>query len=450
MGGLTNLTLKELFSLIDYKISDRFNNFIFPRHLATDSRSVIEGGAFVALEGSKVDGHNFIAQAVQNGASLIIYKRGKAINIPDNIARVELEDPERDLAKAASLRLKAYPPKEIIAITGSVGKTSTRAALEKIMSLKFKTHSPEKSFNTLIGCTATILAMPSDTQALILEFGANKPGEIEELTNYFQPSTAILTSINPVHLEGFKTIEGVLNEKLKITSSKNIKRVIYNADNQKLREAMENKNNSFSVGCDTNFDYVIDFSDSLYELPALKFKISHDNKSADITAHIWGKHAAVPLSLALAAGVELGIDFDECAQALNNFRALSGRGRVIFLEGGKFLIDDAYNANPASMTASLKTFNDIACENKAVILGEMRELGANAVKFHEELEPLLKNIPNVILTGKIWREAFNKSEYNIFDTWQESLEAIKKINWTGLLIKGSNSIGLSNIVRVLS
>ncbi len=454
MGGGKNLTLEKLFALINVNVPEKFKDFVFPSHLATDSRNVIKNGAFVALEGAKTDGHNFIKQALENGASLLIIKEGKnIIDVPEHIPVIKLKDPEKDLARLASLRLKNYCPENVIAITGSVGKTSTRAALEKVLSTELKTHSPEKSFNTLIGCTATILAMDLDTQALILEFGANKPGEIEELTNYFAPSTVILTSVNPVHLEGFKSVEGVLNEKLKITASKNLQRIIFNNDNELLHNALIKNSHAKSVGQNSNSDYVINFDEAKFELPALKFNITHANKTLSLKANVWGEHMSYPLSLAVATGVELGLRFEKCVSALNNFEALGGRGRIIFYDDNqKFLIDDAYNANPASMSASLKTFNVIDCENKVAVLGEMRELGNDEIKFHAELFPLLKNIEHVILTGKLWREAFANLEnhFEFVDTWPEALELVKRISWRGLLVKGSNSIGLSNIVKALS
>ncbi|MBQ7267149.1 MAG: hypothetical protein IJR11_02150, partial [Synergistaceae bacterium] len=147
-----NMTLKEIFDEVE--IPEGFENFEFPGHLATDSRDVEKGGAFVALEGEKTDGHKYIPQAIENGAALIILRKGKnpgGLNVPV----IELENPERDLADAASRKLKAHPLSDIIAITGSVGKTTTRAALQKVLAPHFKIHAPERSFNTLIGCTAT-------------------------------------------------------------------------------------------------------------------------------------------------------------------------------------------------------------------------------------------------------------------------------------------------------
>ncbi|MBQ6969940.1 MAG: UDP-N-acetylmuramoyl-tripeptide--D-alanyl-D-alanine ligase [Synergistaceae bacterium] len=441
-----NMTLKEIFDEVE--IPEGFENFEFPGHLATDSRDVEKGGAFVALEGEKTDGHKYIPQAIENGAALIILRKGKnpgGLNVPV----IELENPERDLADAASRKLKAHQLSDIIAITGSVGKTTTRAALQKVLAPHFKIHAPERSFNTLIGCMATIMAMPKETEILILEFGANKPGEIRELTEYFPPSIAILTAVAPVHLEGFGSVEGVLSEKMEITNSENLRKIIFNNDNEYLSEAFKYYVKSMGVGENKDADFVISHDTSEYTLPAMSFVLAHrqTQEIARFTANLWGKHNALPLAIASATANELNISLQECAESLRDFEALTGRGRVIILEGGKkFLVDDAYNANPASMSASLETFAKVKCSKKAAVLGEMRELGENSVSYHSELEPLLEGIDTVILVGKIWREAL-KGDYIFVDTWQEALTKIPE--YRGLLIKGSNSIGLGNIVKEL-
>ena len=446
--ALMNMTLAELFD----DVPENFADMEFPNHLATDSRDVIKGGAFVALEGEKADGHNFISQAVSNGAGLVIVRKGKnpgGLSVPV----IELENPERDLAAIASKKLKAHSLDEIIGITGSVGKTTTRAALQKVLSPHFNVHAPERSFNTLIGCTATIMAMPKETEILILEFGANKPGEIRELTDYFPPTTAILTAVAPVHLEGFGTVEGVLREKMEITTAPDIRKIIFNNDNEYLSEAFKYYVKSMGVGENKDSDFVISHDTSEYALPAMSFVLAHrvTQEIARFTVNIWGKHNAVPLSLASAVGHELNISLQECAESLRDFQALSGRGRVIILdEGKKFIVDDAYNANPASMRASLETFARVKCSGKVAVLGEMRELGENSAMYHAELSPLLEGIDNVILVGEIWRESV-KGDYVFADGWQAALEALRNIpEWQGLLVKGSNSLGLSNIVREIT
>ena len=436
-----NMTLEELFD----NVPENFARMEFPNHLATDSRDVEKGGAFVALEGEKTDGHKYIPQAVSNGAGLVIVRKGKnpgGLPVPV----IELENPERDLASIASRKLKAHDLKDIIG-------TTTRAALQKVLSPRFKVHAPERSFNTLIGCTATIMAMPKETEILILEFGANKPGEISELTEYFPPSIAILTAVAPVHLEGFGTVEGVLNEKMRITNSANLRKIIFNNDNEYLSEAFKYYVKSMGVGENKDSDFVISHDTSEYTLPAMSFVLAHriTQEIARFTVNIWGKHNAVPLSLASAVAHELDIPLQESAESLRDFEALTGRGRVIILdEGRKFVVDDAYNANPASMRASLETFARVKCAGKVAVLGEMRELGTNAPMYHAKLAPLLEGIDMVILVGEIWREAL-KGDYVYAEDWRKALEVLKGIDgWQGLLVKGSNSIGLSNIVREIT
>ncbi|MBR2207736.1 MAG: UDP-N-acetylmuramoyl-tripeptide--D-alanyl-D-alanine ligase [Synergistaceae bacterium] len=452
-----NMNLKDLFALINVEVSEKIAELEFPFHLATDSRDVMKGGAFVALEGEKTDGHKYIPQAIENGAALLIVRTGKNPGV--DVPTVELENPERDLARLASLKLKYHLEnqnlQEVIAITGSVGKTTTRAALQLVLKQKFKLHAPERSFNTLIGCTATIMAMPLETEILILEFGANKPGEIRELTDYFPPTMSVLTAVAPVHLEGFGDIEGVLNEKLEITHSPLMTSIVYNNDNELLNEAFRYVVKSMGVGESKDSDFVISYDTSEYKLRALSFLIAHrpTQEIARFTVKLWGKHNAVPIALAASVGHELGLSLQECSDALADFQAIEGRGRVIGLGEDKFLVDDSYNANPASMSASLKTFAGVELPGKIAILGEMRELGEDAAKYHAELENLFENLDCVILTGKIWHEAIKNPKYIFVETWQEALDAAKKFisenEWHGILVKGSHSIGLENVVKAI-
>ena len=297
------------------------------------------------------------------------------------------------------------------------------------------------------------MAMPLDTEILILEFGANKPGEIRELTDYFPPTMSVLTAVAPVHLEGFGDIQGVLNEKLEITRSPLMTSIVYNNDNELLNEAFKYVVKSMGVGESKDSDFVISFDTSEYKLRALSFLIAHrpTQEIARFTVKLWGKHNAVPIALAVAVGHELGLSLQECSDAFENFQALEGRGRVIGLGEDKFLVDDAYNANPASMSASLKTFAGVDLPGKIAILGEMRELGEDSVKFHAELENLLENLDCVILTGSIWREAIKNEKFIYVDSWQEALESAKdfmnKNEWHGILVKGSHSISLENVVK---
>ena len=451
----SRLSLGEMFALVGEELPEEHRSLPFPGHVATDSRDVQPGGAFVALEGERTDGHRYIPQALERGAGLIVLRRGKrppGVSVPC----VELAAPEQDLAKMASAYLARADLDEVVAVTGSVGKTTTRAALKEVLGRRFALHSSDRSLNTRIGCTATALAMPLDAEALLMEFGANKPGEIAELTELFPPTLALITHVAPVHLEGFGTVEGVLKGKMEIAGSSRLRRFLYNGDNALLRDAARALRSSaglFGVGRAGGADFQISAPQfKMTEgMPALSFKLTNrSGEAAIISANVWGEHIAYPLAFAAATGSVLGMPLEQCAEALRGFRCLPGRGRVLLLEGGRFLVDDAYNANPASMRASLETFASLQIRGKMAVLGEMREMGGDAARYHRELAPLLDGLENVVLVGDLWREALPGAPGRSFvGNWEEALELAREKDWTGLLVKGSNSLALGNIVDAL-
>lgn len=437
---------------------------LFGRHIATDSRDVRPGGAFVALEGEKTDGHNYIKQALDNGAELIVVRTGKRPEYLSEDLCIELARPETDLAIIAGFYLLDVKSdkklKDIIAVTGSVGKTTTRETINKILSKKFKVHSAENSFNTRIGCMATVLAMPQDAEILLMEFGANHPEEIADLAALFPPTTAIITQVAPVHLEGFKNIQGVLNAKMEITQSKGLKKFLYNADNELLKDAalnlkLDREFKKYAVGNNsadfkiknTRFDF-----DLKSGMPLLKFKL---NKN-EIQAAVWGEHNAYALAFAAAVGNLAGISPEECAEILRGFEPLDGRGKIYKLNNlnNDILIDDAYNANPASMRASLETFIKIDALNfkKIAVLGEMREMGDESVKYHAGLNDLINKIDVAVLVGETWPKAIKPREGVYFvESWQDALKIINN-NYNNaqgrfILVKGSHGTELGNLVN---
>ena len=448
-------SLVEMFALIGKSLPEEAAGRPFPAHVATDSRCVEPGGAFIALEGERVDGHRYIPQALERGAGLIVVRRGKR---PDGlpVPCVELEEPEQDLARMASAYLRSLGVPEVVAVTGSVGKTTTRAALQQVLGGRFRLHAATRSLNTRIGCACTVLAMPQDAEVLLLEFGANKPGDILELTSLFPPTSAAITQVAPVHLEGFASLEGVLRGKMEIVRSPRLRRFLYNFDCLPLRDAalgMGGTAETLSIGGD-GADCCIEAP--RFEMrgnrPELTFRLRNQyGATARFSAGVWGTHLALPLAFAAAFGGLKGIGLAECAEALKGFQPLEGRGRILSLDGGRrFLVDDAYNANPESMRASLATFAGLQVEGKMAILGEMREMGRETLRCHRALEPLLNGLGSVVLVGDAWRSALpERPGFAFVRNWQEALQIAAGTSWTGLLVKGSNSLGLQNVVQSL-
>lgn len=459
MEDKSRLSVGEMFALIGVEVEPGFEALPFPRHVATDSRDVERGGAFVALEGERTDGHRYIARAVENGAALIVARRGKRPqDLP--VPCVELEEPERDLARLASEYLRRVAPGEVVAVTGSVGKTTTREALRRVLETRFRVHSADRSLNTRIGCTATVLAMPPGTELLLLEFGANKAGEIAELAALFPPTTAVVTQVAPVHLEGFLSVEGVLRAKMEITRSARLRRFLYNFDNPPLREAAGELSgvSTASVGSERGADFLVEAPRFALEgaLPVLAFRLRGGGEETLVRAALWGCHLALPLAFAVAVGRLLGLSLEDGASALQGFGGIGGRGRVLPAAGRKgFVVDDAYNANPLSMRSSLETFISLQVEGpKMAVLGEMREMGPEAARYHRDLEPLIEGLDEVVLVGEIWFEALKGRERRpgcrFVRSWDEALEAAQAAGWTAILVKGSNSLELERVVEGLA
>ena len=456
MEDSARLSVGEMFALIGAEVGRGVEGIPFPAHVATDSRDVERGGVFVALEGERTDGHRYVPQALEKGAALIVVRCGKRPEDPA-VPCVELEDPERDLARLASAYLRRTAPEEVVAVTGSVGKTTTREALRRVLRTRFRVHSADRSLNTRIGCTATVLAMPPDAELLLLEFGANKAGEIAELSELFPPTTAMVTQVAPVHLEGFRSVEGVLRAKMEIVGSGRLRRFLYNFDNPLLRGAAAGLSGPSvdSVGMECGADFLIEEPRFTLEgvLPFLTFRLRGGGDEACIRSGLWGRHLALPLAFAAAAGCRLGIPLREGAAALEGFRGIKGRGRILPAAGREgFVVDDAYNANPLSMRSSLETFLSLrSVTPKMVVLGEMREMGPDAVRYHRELEPLIDEVDEAVLVGELWRGALEEKPNRRFvGGWREALDAARAAEWAGSLVKGSNSLELERVVEGLA
>ena len=215
------------------------------RQWRSDSREVVKGDAFAAIKGAKTDGHMYIRSVIEQGASLLLVDRDEIPKVSalqgefENVTVIAVNDVKSALARIAQKYLDAVSP-YVIGITGSVGKTTVRELTVSVLKSRYKVHSAIRSFNTVLGCSLTILAMPADTEMLVLELGTNHFGEIAEMVALFPPQTAVITEVAPAHLEGFGSVEGVLNAKIEICGSKKLKEIIFNNDNVLLREYMLN------------------------------------------------------------------------------------------------------------------------------------------------------------------------------------------------------------------
>ena len=428
-----------------------------PSRFLADSRLVRKGDAFVAFRGETTDGHSFIPDAVSRGASLILCEDRDGV--PESTASIRVENMVRDLPEMARRRLEAAGGMELVAVTGSVGKTTTREMLRNCLATSFRVHAAEHSYNTLIGCALAVLSLPPGTDILILEMGTSHPGEIRETVKFFPPTIALVTEVAEAHLEGLGSLEGVLDAKLEIAESPRLKAFFFNGDNPSLLARSASLPSSvlrFSVGKGENDFRIQNPEYSLHHgASRLAFDFSYPGGMFSVISGLFGIHSAYPLGFALAVSFYLGASRDRVAEELEKLVPIAGRGRTVELPSGILLIDDAYNANPASMRASLAEVARLPGDRKVAVLGEMRELGERSLSRHGDMVPLFRGYRRIYLTGEMWKRYLDERGDIPDAMYVDDLEALGRRlraeleRGDVLLVKGSHGNRLDRLVTFL-
>lgn len=437
------------------------NNLFLPLRITVDSRDVEKDDAFLAISGTRYDGHNFIDQALNRGACLIIGQRSSVEPWLQKIAAASASAilfenrPEDDVVELARLYLKKIAPK-VVAVTGSVGKTTTRSLLARVLGSRYKVHQARKSHNTAIGCAMTILSMPLETEILILEMGCNHFGEIAQMVELFPPHIAIITEVAPAHLEGLATVEGVLRAKLEIAQSRCLKVLSYNIDNDCLRKELSSR---------SGFELIpVGFHEQArMRLIAAQLKLNQgqpcltvqgqwqDEDSMILESPLFGRHHAYSLAFAAAIGRYLDIPYPQ--DALIYSGPMPGRGVIRQLSGGGLIIDESYNANPLSMKAALSAFAELIPSHEGwAVLGAMGELGDQSFDLHHELLCQAPLPAHLLLVGQGWPNSELPPSAIRLNTLEEATEILRSSfkSSSSILIKGSRIWKLEKLIEVIS
>jgi len=357
-----------------------------------DTRTLAPGDVFVALRDQR-DGHAFVTRAFERGAAAALVERGYARNASDG-ALLRVHDPLealRSIARAARARSQA----DIVAVTGSVGKTGTKEALRECLSRLGATHAAEKSFNNHWGVPLTLARMPARARYGVFEIGMNHAGEIAPLSKLVRPRVAVITTVEPVHLQFFASVAGIAEAKAEIFAGLDAGgTAVLNRDNAFFdllqRRAREVRARIVSFGRHVDADV----------RPEV-WAVGADG--SDIVVRVGGKRIAYRLaalgahiaqnSLAVVAALfALGADVEAAVPALAGITAAKGRGarRELSLEDGALLlIDESYNANPASMRSALAAMATVPRQRfkrRIAVLGDMLELGDDSARLHEDLK----------------------------------------------------------------
>jgi UDP-N-acetylmuramoyl-tripeptide--D-alanyl-D-alanine ligase len=366
--------------------------------VSTDTRSIEPGDLFVALRGERFDAHAFLDDAVARGARAAIVQRGTAS--PDGLPVFPVADTLTALGLLARDRRREIAG-PVVAVTGTNGKTATKEMLARVVGARWTVHATRANLNNLIGVPLTILEAPSDTTALVVEAGASVLGEVARLRTIVEPTIGVVTNVSAGHLEGFGSLDGVLQEKVRLLDG--VALAVVGTVPERLATAARAAARRVLVAGTAATAEVRPTDWRLSTTGCAVFAFD----GVEIRLPLPGRHQLENAMLALAVGRELEIPLEEMAEELAAVSVPSGRGGVIEA-GGLMVIDDTYNANPGSVRASLETAAAMRGDRPlVVVLGTMLELGNDSPRLHAEIaEHVLGMQPHLVAVTGAFVDAF--------------------------------------------
>ena len=418
--------IKEL-----YKI---YNN---SKGISIDTRNIKERSIFFGLKGDNFNGSKFAKIAIEKGAKIAIVDDKRYIG--ENIFYVK--NSLKTLQKLA-LEHRKNISIPVIGITGTNGKTTSKEIISKVLSLKYKVFKTQGNFNNHIGVPLSILSIEKNTEIAVIEMGASKKGDIEELCKIALPSFGYITNFGKAHLEEFKSLENIINTKTElynfIKKEKGILFVNYD-DSIQIEKSKGIK--QFSFGEEKRNDISCNL---ISASPFLKLNIEGNIFETKIV----GEYNFYNIVSAFSIGRYFNIPIEKIISVLNNYILENNRTQII-KKGNNFIIMDCYNANPTSMKSSIDNFNkNIKSNKKCLILGDMLELGEASKNEHLDIINYIKTlkIDKIILIGCEFYKV-NKTNLEAYKSFEKFISNFKLEKNTSYLIKGSRGIKLERIIN---
>ena len=447
------------------------------KHISLDSRKMEGDDLFVPIVGERVDAHRFLCQAIASGAAAVFtseHHRWEDVKASVRqqcggnreqekkalgAAWIEVPDTKKALQDLGSFcRKRLTLP--LVGITGSVGKTTTREMIAEALSAGFLVYKTPGNSNSQVGVPITIAEIPQSAEIGVIELGMSEPGEMERISRVARVDCAVITNIGVAHIEQLGSQEHILEEKLHIQDGMPAEGILFlNGDDPLLASVVPKEGRKRVLyGLGRDCDYRAE--DLHLEEGYPVFTAVHGDRSVRVRLQVMGSHMVSNAMAALAVADTYGLSMEKAALALGQFKGYKGR-QQIFQWGGVTVIDDSYNASPVSMKAGLEVLASVKGEGRRIaVLADMKELGLEAVRFHEEIGAYIGEHPldMVLLLGELAscigsgmdaaRAVTPHIEMDRLAQVEEWLdEHIKEGDC--ILFKGSNSMKLSEAVRHL-
>ena len=418
------------------------------KNVVIDSRLVEEGSLFVAIKGERTDGHLYINKAFESGAACAISEQV----IPADNPYILVRSSEQAIKDIAEYYRGLFCNIEVVGITGSVGKTSTKEMIAAVLSQEFTVHKTQGNFNNELGVPLTLLSMPEDTEVAVVEMGISDFGEMTRLSKMVRPTVCVLTNIGCCHLENLKDRDGVLKAKTEMFNYKEEDALIFvNGDDDKLA-TIENVTATYGLGSQN--DYYAENIDNSGE-NSVSCTICFDGKKLDVTIPALGNYMVANALGAAAVGKALNMSDENIVKGIASYTTVGSRANLISTELIR-IIDDCYNANPTSVKAALETLCNIKGGRKIAVLGDMKELGENELALHREVggHAAKCGVDVIVTVGELARsigENSGAAEVHSFDTVEQAIDEIDTILHKDdiVLVKASHSMHFEKIVEFL-
>ena len=432
-------------------------------NFSKDTRTIQNGDIYIGIKGDKFDGSDFWKQALDSGAKAVIISKK---NITENEKKeykdkiiIEVEDTLNALYELAKYKRKQYNI-PVVAITGSVGKTSTKDIVANVLSQKFKTLKTEGNFNNNIGLPMTILRLKNH-EALVVEMGMNHFGEIRLLTQIARPTLAVITNIGTSHIGNLGSRENILKAKLEILEGMEIPKIVINNDNDLLHNWFEENKKMIEIHTYgiTNKSKIMAKDIQLGEENCTFLANIENKENIEIDVPIGGEHFIYNALCGIMVGKIFGLSNEQIQNGISTFELTKKRMDIKELKNGATIINDSYNASYESMKASLEYLRKRTDVRKIAVLGDMLELGEFSEELHKKVgEEVAKNKINILIcrgkySEKIIEGAKENKNLQIIkvQTNEEILDKLKEILREGdvVLIKASNAMKFYEICQKL-